>query len=335
MTYHLNDSKICNFLNDFKSLVYLCRNYVVNPKNIVVIAGHTYVIDFIQIPVCVVDSNGTIREKTGKIYQRIIPTEPDNNPAYVIKKRLTLDSADFFYYHPAIPFDLKKTDCPCKEWLSWEFVQIPDETCTNGEMVKLIRIKEGTNLKEIDVATTKLCLIIKCNFESKSDKNWNNWLVLGKKDADLVITTISPEKTKNDNKLTTTAHSDKSKSSGEKNNCLFVENGGKTRENVTGGAEAMGMTRYNSDDDVDRRIEELERKARRKQVESSTNQIEKRSTPITNVNDNNFFMLRKIKKERIDKGDNNSSSGDDRTTIGWSESQYIEDKNRIDHLRLM
>ena len=95
------------------------------------------------------------------------------------------------------------------------------------------------------------------------------------------------------------------------------------------------MTRSNSDDDVVRRIEELERKARRKQVESSTNQIEKRSTPITNVNDNNFFMLRKIKKERIDKGDNNSSSGDDRTTIGWGESQYIEDKNRIDHLRLM
>ena len=90
--------------------MYLCRNYVVNPKNIVVIAGHTYVIDFIQIPVCVVDSNGTIREKTGKIYQRIIPTEPDNNPAYVIKKRLTLDSADFFYYHPAIPFDLVRLE---------------------------------------------------------------------------------------------------------------------------------------------------------------------------------------------------------------------------------
>ena len=297
------------------------------------IAGYTYITDFIQIPVCVIDANGTLREKTGKIYQRILPTEPDNNPGYVIKKRLTSDTEDFFYYHPAIPFDLKKTECSCKDWLSWEIVQIPDEAGNNVEMVKLIRIKPGTDIQHINVAATKLCLIIKCKFESKSDMNWNNWLVLGEKDADIEITTISPDKSQNDkNCLTVTPTSDTKKTLGEKKN-RHIDNGAKKKENISMGNESIGMA--NSEDDVMRRIEKLERKdRRRKQLESFASRIDNSSTTFANVNDN-YPILKKIKKERMDKCENNSSSGDERTTVSWSGRQYVDDKPKIDHVRMM
>ena len=297
------------------------------------IAGYTYITDFIQIPVCVIDANGTLREKTGKIYQRILPTEPDNNPGYVIKKRLTSDTEDFFYYHPAIPFDLKKSDCTCKDWLSWEIVQIPDEAGKNVEMIKLIRIKPGTDIQHIDVTATNLCLIIKCKFESRSDMNWNNWLVLGGNDADLEITTISPYKSKkNKNCYTATPTSDAKETSGEKKK-RHIDNGAKKKENVPIGNESIGMAK--SEDDVVRRIEKLERKdRRRKQLETFPSRIDNSSTSFSNVNDN-YPILRKIKKERVDKCENNSSSGDERTTVSWSGSQYVDDTHTIDHVRVM
>ena len=293
------------------------------------IDNQTYLTDYIQLPVYDPENKKNLRVISGKIYQRIKPNEPENNPAYVIKKRLTLTSEDF-YYHPTIPFNLKKSLCSCSEWLSWEFVQIPDEACTvsDGEMVKLIRIKYDTDIKQALVGDSKLCLIIKCNFESKSDNNWNNWLQLENKDVDVEITTISPEKSRKGNKELT-SYTDTKMKLGQNEICL-QENDKNKKENVTG-ADSVDMSI-----DVLRRFSELERKHQQEtNIKSSTGLIENRSKPFAKKENMNYPLLNKIKVEQVDKCDNNSLSGDDRTTNSWVSSQSTDEKNGIDYHRSM
>ena len=302
------------------------------------IGGYTHLTDFIQIPIWEIDTSGNVHAKSGKIYQRIIPTEPEKLPKYTIKRRLTVESEDM-YYHPAIPFDLEKSTCPCKTWLSWEFVHIPNEGCTNpkGEMVLLIRIKPGTDIQDIDLATTKLCLIIKCNFESDSDKNWDNWLIIEKKtDASVEIMAIKYDESPANNirKRKFPSLSDPKKKVINRNKIL-TERKDKNHEDSDDPDVSTALPL--SCEDVARRIADFQRMdVKRKSLQSSSSGIEKRSTHAASALHTKYPLLTKIKKEQVHNCDNNSSSDDEGRKMNWSGSQkYVEEKQRLDNRHLM
>ena len=299
----------------------LCR-YVVNFDNIIDIDGEKYLGDFILIPKWIVGKDNKVHPRFVKLYHRIDAMPTDIFPSYVLKKKLSINS-DINYFHPATPFNLEKSGC--KEWLSWQLVNIPGPsgTMNDEDIVKLIRIKSAIDVKSIDVATTKLCLVIECKFESQSELNWFNWLALATGESTYEKSTQTGESIKMEQENVPQSFIDGKKIKKEKISVGEGFNNGESTsaelkdETVTAGA-ANEPNANSEQRDVTREF------ARQK---------EKRSVPRHSGAQSAYLALKRGKMEHFE-GNEDSSSEDERTTTNsWSSNQFLEPNSRPDFRR--
>ena len=301
--------------------------HLVNLNNVVEIDGERYLSDFILIPICEVDSKGKLRSRFIKLYQRINLEKKEKIESYIIKKKLSLKSKEM-YFHPAIPFQLEKSTC--KDWLSWKLVTIPSASGSmeDGEIVKLIRIRPGPDTASIDVKTTKLSMLIECEFDPYSELNWSNWLNLEKKVEVKVEANVSlSEKICTEDKMQVSPP-------------LFCPNKKVKSEKGANGEDEGGADKQDGEGDETNGIHlatrrtEIEKKNATRKLEESSTRMEPRATASGNAVQNQYFPQKRVSNKMDRDGREDCVlSDDERTTSSWGSNVYFEEKPRPYHRR--